>query len=131
MAEIDYEKLKIGDKNDEGKTVLISQSADRPNAFNSYRESKQSAADVKAMFDRPFLHVKKRVNDLIDCVSKIDKLLGETTAKQSELSQIVGQKADIQYVKESLANFKLSESEKQTIADIVLSEFANGNEVSY
>ena len=71
MIEIDYEKLKIGDEDDDKKTVLISQSADRPNAFNSYQESKKNASEVKAMFDRPFRLVQKRFNSLVDFIKNI------------------------------------------------------------
>lgn len=62
---MDYEKLKLGTVDEDGKSVLISDSADRPNAFNSYSASKKSARDVKEMFDAPFKLVVKKFNDLI------------------------------------------------------------------
>ena len=71
MAEINYEELKISNVDEKGKSVLISSSADRPNTFDSYRQTKKSASEVKAMFDAPFLLVKSKFNKFVDTVKSV------------------------------------------------------------
>ena len=63
MAEQKIDELEISEE--EANAVRIINSADRPNAFSSYRESKKTAADVKKMFDAPFELVKNKFNGLV------------------------------------------------------------------
>ena len=132
MSETDYKALEIGDVDENGQNVLISRVADRPNAFNSYRESKMSAADVKAMFDRQFLHVKKKVNALIALLAGRDKAVEDSLAAQDE--KLVAQDEEISRISEkvdSINNYDLTDNDKRDIAQIVLSEYVDGDEVSY
>jgi septal ring factor EnvC (AmiA/AmiB activator) len=157
MSETDYKGLEIGDVDENGQNVLISRVADRPNAFNSYRESKMSAADVKAMFDRPFLHVKKKVNALIAFLAGRDKAVEDRLAAQdtklaaqdtklaaqdtklaefekSTDDKLAAQDEEIARISEkvdSINNYDLTEADMQHIAQIVLSEYVDGDEVSY
>ena len=132
MAETKYDELMLGDTDDEGKSVLISQSADRPNAFNSYRESKMSAAEVKAMFDRPFLFVKKRFNALLGHLKIRDKDVNDKLAAQD--TKLTAQDEEIKRIAEkadSINNYDLTDADKKEIAEQVLSEFVDGNDVPY
>lgn len=128
MSETDYKDLEIGDVDENGQNVLISRVADRPNAFNSYRDSKMSAADVKAMFDRPFLHVKAKVNKLIAFLAGRDQAVEEKLTVQNE-------KVDEVYTafKNGDLNGKdyiFTDDDKQDIVNIMLTEL-DGNDVSY
>ena len=143
MEETNYEEMKLRDENDEGKSVLIKNSADRPNAFNSYSSSKLSAADVKDLFDRPFLHVKKRFNNLIDFIKGRDKAINENlTAQDTKLAEfekstddkLAAQDEEIARIAEkadSINNYNLTDDDKEQIAKLVLDEFVDGDEVSY
>lgn len=139
MSETDYKALEIGDVDENGQNVLISRVADRPNAFNSYRESKMSAADVKAMFDRQFLHVKKKVNALIAFLAGRDKAVEDRLAAQDtklavQDTKLVVQDKEITRISEkvdSINNYDLTDNDKRDIAQIVLSEYVDGDEVSY
>ena len=147
MSETDYKDLKIGDVDENGQNVLISRVADRPNAFNSYRESKMSSADVKAMFDRQFLHVKKKVNALIEFLAGRDKAVEDRLAAQdtklaefekSTDDKLVAQDEKVNEVYEAYQSGKLkgdayviTDDDKRDIAQIVLSEFVDGNDVAY
>lgn len=84
MDEINFESLKITDTDENGKSVLISDSADRPNAFNSYQNSKKNSYDVKAMFDAPFLLVKKKFNDLVDKIKLLVQHQNDAIEEQNK-----------------------------------------------
>ena len=160
MSETDYKALEIGDVDENGQNVLISRVADRPNAFNSYRESKMSSADVKAMFDRQFLHVKKKVNALIAFLAGRDKAVEDRLAAQdtklaaqdtklaaqdtkltaqdtklaAQDTKLTAQDEEISRISEkvdSINNYDLTDDDKRDIAQIVLSEYVDGDEVSY
>lgn len=149
MEETNYEELKLKDENDEGKSVLIKNSADRPNAFNSYRESKQTAADVKAMFDRPFLYVKNKFNALIDVMKGRDKAIEDKLAAQdtklaafekstddklvAQDTKLAAQDEEIKRIAEkadSINNYDLTDADKEQIAGIIV-ESLNGNDIAY
>ena len=118
MSQINYENLKLTDTDDNGKSVLIQNSADRPNAFNSYSASKKSAADVKAMFDAPFLLVKKRFNALIDVVKGVGEKV-DTFYSAYERGELKGD------------SYEITEADKAEIADIIVREYVDGDEVKY
>ena len=85
MAEdkkVDYDELKLTNVNDEGKSVLLIDSADRPNAFNGYTAGKMSARDVKGLFDRSFLYVKGRFNTLLNKLTERDEIVDERIKAQ-------------------------------------------------
>lgn len=93
MAEQKIDELKISEE--EANAVRISNSADRPNAFNSYRESKKTAADVKKMFDAPFELVKNKFNGLVDhikskFVSQDEKLAEQDRAIENFKNETIG-----------------------------------------
>lgn len=131
MEETNYEELKLKDENDEGKSVLIRNSADRPNAFNSYSSSKLSAADVKDLFDRPFLYIKGKFNSLLGVLATRDEKVDERldaqdtklTAQDEEIERIA-EKAD------SINNYDLTDDDKEQIAGIIV-ESLNGNDIAY
>lgn len=90
MAEQKIDELKISEE--EANAVRISNSADRPNAFNSYRESKKTAADVKKMFDAPFELVKNKFNGLVvyiksKFVSQDEKLAAQDNTITERLAE--------------------------------------------
>lgn len=82
MDEINYEALKITET--EANKVKIANSADRPNAFNSYRLSKMDSTDVKKMFDKPFELAMKKHNALVDQMEANDKAVAERLDEQDE-----------------------------------------------
>lgn len=132
MEETNYEELKLKDENDEGKSVLIRNSADRPNAFNSYSSSKLSAADVKDLFDRPFLHIKGKFNSLLGVLATRDEKVDERLDEQNR--KLAGQDEEIARIAEkadSINNYNLTDDDKEQIAKLVLDEFVDGDEVSY
>lgn len=123
MSEINYEDLKLGDVNDEGKSVLISDLADRPNSFNSYSESKMSASELKGAFDRSFLYVKKKFNSLMDKLARRDVDINGRLDKQD---------AKINEVYEAYENgefkgdaYVITEADKEEIADISIEALRN------
>lgn len=127
-----YKALELGTKNDDDKSVLISDIADRPNAFNSYSSSKLSAKELKELFDRPFLYIKLKFNSLLGILAtrdaKVDERLeeqGRTLAAQVEEIKRIAEKAD------SINNYDLTDDDKEQIAKLVLDEFVDGDEVSY
>lgn len=129
MSETDYKALEIGDVDENGQNVLISRVADRPNAFNSYRESKMSAADVKAMFDRPFLHVKTKVNKLIAFLAKRDTAVEDRLAAQDKKVDKIYEAYERGELKGD--DYVITDDDKREIADWVLSKFVDGNNIPY
>ena len=75
MDEINYKALKITET--EANRVKIANSADRPNAFNSYSQSKKDSADVKKMFDKPFELAMEKHNALVDQMEANDEAFAE------------------------------------------------------
>lgn len=147
MEETNYENLKLSDKNDEGKSVLISDIADRPNAFNSYSSSKLSAKELKKLFDRPFLYIKGKFNSLLGVLAtrdeKVDERLDEQNRKLAEFEKstddkLVAQDEKVNEVYEAYQSgelkgdaYVITDDDKRDIAQIVLSEFVDGNDVAY
>lgn len=80
MAEQKIDELKISEE--EANAVRISNSADRPNAFSSYRESKKTAADVKKMFDAPFELLREKHDKTVDELRKYNA--AETAREEAE-----------------------------------------------
>jgi hypothetical protein len=126
-----YKALELGTKNDDDKSVLISDIADRPNAFNSYSSSKLSAKELKELFDRPFLYIRLKFNSLLGILAtrdeKVDKTLeeqGTTLAAHNEEIKRIAEKAD------SINNYDLTDDDKQEIAGIIV-ESLNGNDIAY
>lgn len=134
---MDYEKLKLGTVDEDGKSVLISDSADRPNAFNSYSASKKSARDVKEMFDAPFKLVVKRFNDLIEALKEKhaaqDRMLnefekGDTERREAEALRAAAEmdrKAAEDIRQAERAEFKTEVTERLDAQDMRLSMLAN------
>lgn len=126
-----YKALELGTKNDEDKSVLISDIADRPNAFNSYSSSKLSAKELKELFDRPFLYIKGKFNSLLGVLATRDEKVAERldaqdtklTAQDEEIERIA-EKAD------SINNYDLTDDDKEQIAGIIV-ESLNGNDIAY
>lgn len=90
MAEQKIDELEISEE--EANAVRIINSADRPNAFSSYRESKKTAADVKKMFDAPFELVKNKFNGLVvyiksKFVSQDEKLAAQDNTITERLAE--------------------------------------------
>lgn len=82
MAEQKIDELKISEE--EANAVRISNSADRPNAFSSYRESKKTAADVKKMFDAPFELLRAKHDKSVDELRKYNAAETEREAAETE-----------------------------------------------
>lgn len=110
-----FEKYKITE--DEARAVMIANSADRPNAFNAYRAGGKSAADVKAMFDAPFNLAKTKFNDFVEAAE------ANRLATDERIEVLDRKISNYRYV--------FTESDKQEIAQIVLSEYVDGNGVRY
>lgn len=110
-----FEKYKITE--DEARAVMISNSADRPNAFNAYRAGGKSAADVKAMFDAPFNLAKTKFNDFV-AAAEANRLATDES---------------IRALDRKISNYKyvFTEADKLEIAQIVLSKFVDGNDIAY
>lgn len=122
-SEINYEDLKLGDVNDEGKSVLISDLADRPNSFNSYSKSNLSAHGLKEVFDRSFIYVKTKFNELMDRLARRDVDIDGRLDKQD---------AKIKEVYEAYENgefkgdaYVITEADKEEIADISIETLRN------
>jgi hypothetical protein len=131
MEETNYENLKLSDKNDEGKSVLISDIADRPNAFNSYSSSKLSAKELKELFDRPFLYIKGKFNSLLGVLAIRDEKVAERLDEQNR--KLAGQDEEIARIAEkadSINNYNLTDDDKEQIAGIIV-ESLNGNDIAY
>lgn len=131
MEETNYENLKLSDKNDEGKSVLISDIADRPNAFNSYSSSKLSAKELKELFDRPFLYIKGKFNSLLGVLATRDEKVDERLDEQNR--KLAGQDEEIARIAEkadSINNYNLTDDDKEQIAGIIV-ESLNGNDIAY
>jgi hypothetical protein len=131
MEETNYENLKLSDKNDEGKSVLISDIADRPNAFNSYSSSKLSAKELKELFDRPFLYIKGKFNSLLGVLAIRDEKVAERLDEQNR--KLAGQDEEIARIAkkaDSINNYNLTDDDKEQIAGIIV-ESLNGNDIAY
>ena len=134
---MDYEKLKLGTVDEDGKSVLISDSADRPNAFNSYSASKKSARDVKEMFDAPFKLVVKKFNDLIAALKEKheaqDRMLNEFEKADTERREAEALRAAAEMDRKAAedirqaerAEFKTEVTERLNEQDERLSMLAN------
>ena len=110
-----FEKYKISDT--EANAVKIANSADRPNAFNSYTAGKKTAADVKAMFDAPFLLVKRKYNELVSELGNFEFSVSNELERLDK--KISGYK------------YELTEEDIAEIAGIVLAQAVNGDGVKY
>ena len=92
MAEQKIDELKISEE--EANAVRISNSADRPNAFNSYRESKKTAADVKKMFDAPFELLREKHDKTVDELRKYNAAETEREAAETEREEAETKRAN-------------------------------------
>jgi hypothetical protein len=92
MAEQKIDELKISEE--EANAVRISNSADRPNAFNSYRESKKTAADVKKMFDAPFELLREKHDKTVDELRKYNAAETEREASETEREEAETKRAN-------------------------------------
>lgn len=88
MAEQKIDELKISEE--EANAVRIINSADRPNAFSSYRESKKTAADVKKMFDAPFELLREKHDKTVDELRKYNA--AESERKSAEIARTEAEK---------------------------------------
>lgn len=92
MAEQKIDELKISEE--EANAVRISNSADRPNAFSSYRESKKTAADVKKMFDAPFELLRAKHDKSVDELRKYNAAESEREAAETEREEAETKRAN-------------------------------------
>lgn len=108
MDEINYNDLKISVT--EANKVKIANSADRPNAFNSYRQSKMDSADVKRMFDKPFELLMGKHNDLVDQVEANRK---DADKSMDELCEDVEKQLEEQNVRVEAAEGVVAQLRKE------------------
>ena len=92
MAEQKIDELKISEE--EANAVRIINSADRPNAFSSYRESKKTAADVKKMFDAPFELLREKHDKTVDELRKYNAAESEREAAETEREEAETERAN-------------------------------------
>ena len=87
MSETNFENLKISET--EANRVKISNLSDRPNAMSTYGGAKKSASDLKAAFDKPFLLLVDKFNQLVNAVAGKDGILdkNEASRKSAELTR--------------------------------------------
>lgn len=111
-----YKDYEITD--DEANAVKIANLADRPNAFNSYRESKMSADDVKKKFDAPFLLVQRKFNEFLR------KIASDKAASDKKIDKVYN---DLESGK---LNYNLTAADKREIAGILAKEL-DGNDIAY